>query len=106
MANAPSSRDFFNPDTHPFLEKYFGGKAGIATEHRLRAMRLAKDLTSAWETAKTIHGEGSLAAQRLSIYTQGDWEKYKAAAKRAARIDDGTTHPLFDKLPRFPLTLE
>jgi 4-hydroxybutyryl-CoA dehydratase/vinylacetyl-CoA-Delta-isomerase len=104
VANAVSSRDFFNPSTRPLLEKYFGGKAGIATEHRLRAMRLAKDLPSAWKTGATIHGEGSLATQLLSVYALGDWGKFKAAARRAARIEDGTEHPIFSKLPRFPAT--
>jgi 4-hydroxybutyryl-CoA dehydratase/vinylacetyl-CoA-Delta-isomerase len=105
-ANAISSKDFLNPQTRPLLEKYFGGKAGIATEHRLRAMRLAKDLPSSWKLAATLHGEGSLAAQRLSIYSMADWKKFKAAAKRAARIDDGTQDPIFSKLPQFPASYE
>jgi 4-hydroxybutyryl-CoA dehydratase/vinylacetyl-CoA-Delta-isomerase len=106
VANAPSSRDFFNPDTRQMLEKYFGGKAGIATEHRLRAMSLAKDITSAWKSAATIHAEGSLATQRLAVYAQADWERFKAAAKRAARIEDGTRHQVFSKMPEFPYHLD
>jgi len=102
VANAPSSKDFLNPDTHQMLEKYFGGKAGIATEHRLRAIALAKDMTSAWKSAATIHAEGSLATQRLAVYARGDWDRYKAAAKRAARIEDGTQHEMFRKMPEFP----
>ncbi|MFC1905464.1 4-hydroxyphenylacetate 3-hydroxylase N-terminal domain-containing protein [Chloroflexota bacterium] len=102
VANAPSSKDFFNHETRPLLEKYFGGKAEIATENRLRAMRLARDLPSAWKTAATIHAEGSLATQLLSVYMLGDWDKFKAAAKRVARIDDGTRHPIFNNLPSFP----
>ena len=50
----------------------------------------------------TLHAEGSLAAQKLSIYTLADFERYKAAAKRAARIKDGTKHPIFSQLPEFP----
>lgn len=105
-ANAISSKDFFNPSTRSLVEKYLGGKAGIATEYRLRAMRLAKDLPSSWKMAATLHGEGSLAAQRLSIYSLADWNKFKAAAKRAAGINDGTQHPVFSKLPKFPATFE
>jgi 4-hydroxybutyryl-CoA dehydratase/vinylacetyl-CoA-Delta-isomerase len=105
-ANTPSSKDFLNPETRPLMEKYFGGKAGVATENRLRAMHLVKDLTSSWKTAATINAEGSLATQRLSVYAQADWERYKAAAKRAARIMDKTEHPLFSKLPRFPVTFD
>jgi 4-hydroxybutyryl-CoA dehydratase/vinylacetyl-CoA-Delta-isomerase len=106
VANTISSKDFFNPATRPMLEKYFGGKAGIATEHRLRAMSLAKDLLSAWKLAATIHAEGSLASQRLSMRSLADWNAFKAAAKRAARIEDGTQHPLFSNLPKFPATFE
>jgi 4-hydroxybutyryl-CoA dehydratase/vinylacetyl-CoA-Delta-isomerase len=50
----------------------------------------------------TIHAEGSLEAQKLSILALGDFDRYKAAAKRAARIEGGTGHPLFDTLPEFP----
>jgi len=106
VANTPSSKSYRNPLTQALMEKYFGGKAGIATEHRLRAMHLAKDLTSSWKTAATIHGEGSLATQKLSVYAQGDWARYRAAAKRAARIEDGESHSLFDSLPDFPCAYE
>jgi len=106
VADVPSYRDFFNPDTRPLLEKYFGGKAGTETEHRLRAIRLAKDLAGAYHTGAALHGEGSLAAQRLSIFTLADWDRFKSAAKRAARIDDGYIHPSFAKIPEFPTTFE
>ncbi len=106
VANTPSSHSYSNPEIRPYFDKYFRGKNGVPAEHRLRAMHLAKDLTSAWKTTATIHGEGSLATQRLSVYAQGDWARYKAAARRAARIDDGSEHPLFSHLPDFPVALE
>ena len=99
---APSGADFFNPATHGLIDKYLGGKDGIATEHRLRMFKLIKDLTSSYEDVLTIHAEGSLAAQRLSIYALADFDRYRAAAKRAARVYDGTVHELFSKLPEFP----
>ena len=85
---------------------YFAGKDGVPTEHRLRAMHLCRELTHSAEDSAIIHGEGSLSAQRMSVYTLGDWEKYKAAAKRAAKIEDGTVHPIFSKLPDFPVTFD
>jgi len=102
VATVPSSKDFYNPATHDIMEKYFGGRNGIPTEHRLRLIKLIKDITSSYEDVLTIHAEGSLAAQKLSIYGLADFERYKAAAKRAARIKDGTEHPLFSQLPEFP----
>jgi 4-hydroxybutyryl-CoA dehydratase/vinylacetyl-CoA-Delta-isomerase len=102
VATVPSSKDYYNPETHDIMEKYFGGRDGIPTENRLKAIKLIRDATSAYEDVLTIHAEGSLAAQRLSIYTLADFERYKAAAKRAARIKDGTEHPIFSQLPEFP----
>jgi 4-hydroxybutyryl-CoA dehydratase/vinylacetyl-CoA-Delta-isomerase len=101
-ATCPSGKDFFNPETHDLLDKYLGGKAGVPTEHRIRLVKLIRDLTSSYEDVLTIHAEGSLAAQKLSVYILADFERYKAAAKRAARIEDGTKHPMFDQLPEFP----
>lgn len=102
VATVPSAKDYFNPATHALMEKYFAGRDGVPTEHRLRAVKLVKDLTSSYEDVLTIHAEGSLAAQRLSIFAQADFERYKAAAKRAARISDGTKHPIYSVLPEFP----
>jgi 4-hydroxybutyryl-CoA dehydratase/vinylacetyl-CoA-Delta-isomerase len=64
--------------------------------------KLIRDLTSSYEDVLTIHAEGSLEAQKLSIATLADFDRYKAAAKRAARIQDGTKDKLFSELPEFP----
>ena len=105
VATVPSAEDFMNPETHDMIDKYLGGKDGIPTEHRIRLIKLIRDLTSSYEDVLTIHAEGSLAAQKLSIYTLADFERYKAAAKRAARIKDGTKHPIFSPLPEFPIEI-
>lgn len=102
LGTAPSSVDFFNPELHDMLDKYLGGKPGVKTEHRLRLIKLIKDLTSCYEDVITMHAEGSMAAQKLSIISLADIPRYKAAAKRAARIDDGTSHPVYSDLPEFP----
>jgi 4-hydroxybutyryl-CoA dehydratase / vinylacetyl-CoA-Delta-isomerase len=102
VATCPSSKDYFNPETHDLLDKYLGGKAGVPTEHRLRMVKLIRDLTSAYEDVLTIHAEGSLEAQKLSILSLADFARYKAAARRAARIGDDREHPIFRDLPEFP----
>ena len=89
-----------NPEERPLIDKYLAGKAGIPTEHRLRLIRMIKDMTTG-EDAAIIHAEGSLAAQKMAMYAAADWERYKAAAKRAARIDDGKEHPIFSQLPKY-----
>jgi 4-hydroxybutyryl-CoA dehydratase / vinylacetyl-CoA-Delta-isomerase len=102
VGTIPSVRDLENPKTRADIEKYLGGKAGIPTEHRMRLIRLIRDLTSAYEDVITIHAEGSMAAQRLSIFQLADFDRYKAAAKRAAGIHDGKSHPDYADLPEFP----
>ena len=102
VATIPSAKDWENPTTHKLMEKYFGGKDGVPTEHRIKAIKLVKDFTSVYEDVLTIRAEGSLAAQKLSIFSMAEFERYKAAAKRVARIDDGTTDPIYSQLPKFP----
>jgi 4-hydroxybutyryl-CoA dehydratase/vinylacetyl-CoA-Delta-isomerase len=105
VATCPSSRDFFSPATHDLLDKFLGGKVGVPTEERLRMVKLVRDLTSCYEDVLTIHAEGSLEAQKLSILQLADFDRYKAAALRAARIKSRKSHPIFGELPAFPPTL-
>jgi 4-hydroxybutyryl-CoA dehydratase/vinylacetyl-CoA-Delta-isomerase len=102
VATAPSAADYFNPETHDMIDKYLGGKAGVATEHRLRLVKFIRDFGSSYEDVITLHAEGSLAAQKLSIHALADYDRYKAAVKRVARIDDGTKHPIYGDLPVYP----
>ena len=102
VATCPSSKDFNNPELREMLDRVLGGKEGVPTEHRLRMVKLVRDLTSCYEDVLTIHAEGSLAAQKLSILTMGDFDRYKAAALRAAGINNPKGHEIFDALPQFP----
>lgn len=79
-------KDWMNPEERPLIEKYLGGKAGIPTEHRLRAIRLLHDITGGRHVTHNIHAEGSLAAQEMMFYFSADFDMYKAWAKRAAGI--------------------
>ena len=106
VATIPSSKEWKNPETRKMMEKYLGGKDGIPTENRLKLINLIRDYASSYESVLRIHAEGSLAAQRLSVYNLADFERCKAMAKRAARIKDGTEHPLFNQLPDFPVRWE
>jgi 4-hydroxybutyryl-CoA dehydratase/vinylacetyl-CoA-Delta-isomerase len=101
-ATAFSSADYDNPKIRPLLDKYFVGKKGVPTEHRIRAIKMAKDLCSSFHGVTNIHAEGSLAAQRLSVFTIADFDRYKAAARRMAHISTGSESPVFQDLPPFP----
>ena len=100
-ATLPSLADLENPETRLMVEKYLGGKDGIPTEHRIRAIQYAQQLTSSEHGVTTIHAEGSLAAQRITLWAMEDWDRFKAAAKRAIGIE--TDHPDFAQLPPFPM---
>ncbi|MBL7102313.1 MAG: hypothetical protein ISS60_06105, partial [Desulfobacteraceae bacterium] len=60
------------------------------------------DLTNPHFQIGSIHGEGSLAAQRMFVYAGADWGKYKAAAKRAAGISGWENDPVYGSLPDYP----
>ena len=98
-ADPISYRDWMNPEERPYIEKYLSGKAGIPTEHRLRAIRLVHDITSGRHHSHQIHAEGSLAAQQMMFYANADWEMYTAAAKREAGISGWETHSKFGAIP-------
>jgi 4-hydroxybutyryl-CoA dehydratase/vinylacetyl-CoA-Delta-isomerase len=85
-------RDWMNPETQPLIDKYLGGKAGIPTEHRLRAVRLLHDITGGRHVTHNIHAEGSLAAQEMMFYFNADFDMYKAWAKRASGIPGWEEH--------------
>jgi len=102
VCTIPSCKDLEYPETRPLLEKDQTGKAGMPAEHRMRAFRVIEDMTSNWHTVLTIHGEGSLATQRMSILALADLDRYKAAARRVARIKVEDEHPLYRDLPDYP----
>jgi 4-hydroxybutyryl-CoA dehydratase / vinylacetyl-CoA-Delta-isomerase len=95
----PAYRDWKNPEIQPYIEKYLAAKDGIPTEHRLRILRLIKDITGNHYQVDTIHGEGSMAAQEMFLYNSANWKKFQSAAKRAAYIDGWQDDPIYGKLP-------
>jgi 4-hydroxybutyryl-CoA dehydratase/vinylacetyl-CoA-Delta-isomerase len=95
----PSFRDWQNPELKPFIDKYLAAKDGVSTEDRLRILRLIKDITGNHMQVDTIHGEGSMAAQEMFLYTSADWKKLQAAARRAANMDGWQDNEIYGKLP-------
>jgi 4-hydroxybutyryl-CoA dehydratase/vinylacetyl-CoA-Delta-isomerase len=98
-ATVPAFKDWKNPEIQPYIEKYLAGKANTSTEDRLKASRLVKDYCASYHQVANIHGEGSLAAQRMFLYFGADWGKYKAAAKRVAHIEGWQKDPTYGPLP-------
>lgn len=92
MVTMPSALDLYNEETGPYIEKYLKGVATVATENRMRLLRLIENLTlgaaAVGYRTESMHGAGSPQAQRIMIARQGNIEGKKALAKTIARIDD------------------
>ena len=92
LVTGPSEEDWRNPETQEYIEKYLGGKNGVPTEHRLRIFNLIRDLTASnfggYNEVLAIHAEGSLEAQKITVYRDYDVERCKAFAKDAANIEE------------------
>ncbi len=99
-ATMPSMKDWDNPETRPYLEKYLQGDARYPTEERVKAINMVIREGSTFGGVLSIHAEGSLATQRMVLYQMADWPKFKAAARHALGLS--TDHPEFKDLPMEP----
>jgi aromatic ring hydroxylase len=92
VVTAPGIEDWKNPELRPYIEKYYKGVDGIDTEKRLKVLKLIKDITASDEAGLwllgTLHGEGSLEAQRITTYREADLEPYVEFAKKVAGIQE------------------
>ena len=90
VVTGPTEADCMNPATREYIERYLGGKKGVAAVDRLKVMKLIRDLTATefageWMVG-TIHGEGSLQAQKMSTYRDYDVAKCVDYVKELLRI--------------------
>ncbi len=70
LVTAPTYKDYSHPDLKEDIKKYLVGKAGIPTEQRLRMFDLIRRLTSSEFETIVLHGEGSMQAERMTIYAE------------------------------------
>jgi 4-hydroxybutyryl-CoA dehydratase/vinylacetyl-CoA-Delta-isomerase len=92
MVTLPSEADLNNPETGPYIKKYLMGMSGIATECRLRMLRLVENITIgatavAYRT-ESMHGAGPPQAMRIMIARQADLEHKKKLARDLAGIKE------------------
>jgi 4-hydroxybutyryl-CoA dehydratase/vinylacetyl-CoA-Delta-isomerase len=89
VADLPSDRDFDHPDVGPLLKKYLKGSDKAPVENRIKMFRLIEKMAmESADTISDIHGGGSPAAHRLTIFRESDTRSKVAAAKRLAGIED------------------
>ena len=90
MVTMPSEKDWRNPQLRPYIEKYLRGVADVATEDRMRILRLIENMTSgtgavAYRT-ESMHGAGSPEAQVIVIGRLSDIAHKKDLAKALAGV--------------------
>ncbi len=92
MVTMPAEKDFRDPITGPYLEKYLKGVASVTTENRMRILRLIENLAlgtaAVGYRTESMHGAGSPQAQRIMIARQSNMAHKKALAKVIARIKE------------------
>jgi 4-hydroxybutyryl-CoA dehydratase/vinylacetyl-CoA-Delta-isomerase len=93
MVTLPSEADFRSPEVGAWLEKYLQGREGVATEDRLRILRLIENLTlgsaAVGYLTESMHGAGSPQAQRIMIARQVDMAAKQRSARRLAGVGAG-----------------
>jgi aromatic ring hydroxylase len=90
VVTLPAEKDFFNPETGKWMEKYLKGKEGVPTEHRIRVLKLIEDFTASefggWLMGLSTNAAGAPMAERIEILRQYDMRKRKEIAKAIAGI--------------------
>jgi 4-hydroxybutyryl-CoA dehydratase / vinylacetyl-CoA-Delta-isomerase len=90
LVTSPGETDWRSPEIRPALERYLGGK-GVGAEARLRLLHLIADVTTAdlggYHAVLAIHAEGSIEAEKLTIYRTAPLSRCVALAKELAGIE-------------------
>ena len=90
LVTGPSEADWDHAETRDDLERYLGGRKGVSTMDRMKAMNLIRDLTASdfggYHELLAIHAEGSLEAQKITIFRGYDLLRCMDLAKKAAGI--------------------
>ncbi|SKC36264.1 4-hydroxyphenylacetate 3-hydroxylase family protein [Maledivibacter halophilus] len=92
MVTMPSEKDYKNPVTGKYIEKYLVGASNVSAEKRMKVLRLIENITlgtaAVGYRTESMHGAGSPQAQRIMIARQGNLELKKKLAKNIARIEE------------------
>ncbi len=91
LVTAPSAEDWEHPELRKYLERYLGGRKGTTAEERLRVLNMISDLTASdyggYQEVLAIHAEGSIEAEKLTIFRAYDAERAMAWARQLAGLE-------------------
>ncbi len=100
MVTMPSEQDFRHEETGPLLEKYLQGRPGVATEFRMRILRLIENMTlgrnAVGYLTESMHGAGSPQAQRIQIAREMQLEFRKQLAQILAGVSRSDHDAMMD----------
>ena len=89
LVTGPSAEDLDEASLRPLIDRYFGA-ANRNAEERLRLMNLIADLTASdfagYQSTLAVHAEGSIEAEKMTIWRQHNIGPDVAYAKRLAGI--------------------
>jgi 4-hydroxybutyryl-CoA dehydratase/vinylacetyl-CoA-Delta-isomerase len=78
LVTGPTEEDMNDPRLGELVEKYLGGAGGVSAGDRLRLMNLIAELTATdfggYQAVLAIHAEGSIEAEKMTI-----WREHKVA---------------------------
>ena len=89
VVTGPDELDMASDELRPYIDRYLGG-ANVDADTRLRAMNLVRDLTASefggYNQLLAIHAEGSLEAQKITIFRDYDLQRCKDLAADAIGV--------------------
>lgn len=90
LVTGPSEEDMNDSHLGELIEKYLGGVPGASTGDRLRLMNLIAELTATdfggYQAVLAIHAEGSIEAEKMTIWREHDSAPAVDYAKWLANI--------------------
>ncbi|TDJ47406.1 MAG: 4-hydroxybutyryl-CoA dehydratase [Gammaproteobacteria bacterium] len=102
MVTLPSQKDLDHPQIGPIILKYLKGRKEIATEDRIRILRLIENMTlgrnAVGYLTESMHGAGSPQAQRIQIGRQMQLDFKMQLAKTLAGIAPASAEEISGEL--------
>ena len=91
LVTGPSAEDMEDPTLAALIDKYLGASPAASARDRLRLMNLIAEITASdfagYQAVLAIHAEGSIEAEKMTIWREHEVAPAVAYAKRLAGIE-------------------